>query len=336
MKAFILLLLTFSISLSDTLAHPSWGIVVDKQRNIYFTDISHNGRGSVWKLTREGKLELLLSDFHAHNVSLASDGSLITAHGEENHTMVRIHPDGRKDTLYTTRDYTEFNGGSATWSPKGEILFGAKKFIWRIVNAKKEKVSEHQFEWNQSVYVDEEGNIYGPDIGRDQGCLVKISPDGLAETLATHLITTKDGKFDPHQDVLLGITKGCDNHMYIAETAGQRIIRIVQKDEVETFYTSEADWFPTAIDFFAGDAYIMEYRFTKTGMAGPQIVKINEAGEKSVLLNYEEYQEQNPIAPLPYQPPFSLWLIVSFLSLATAVSIVAWQHRKSLRLKTSM
>lgn len=37
-------------------AHPAWGILVDKDRNIYFADIAHKGMGYVRKLTNKGEL----------------------------------------------------------------------------------------------------------------------------------------------------------------------------------------------------------------------------------------------------------------------------------------
>ena len=55
MKRFILtfLVLIAANYYSLLMAHPSWGIVVDSEENIYFADIFHNGRGSIWKLRKD-------------------------------------------------------------------------------------------------------------------------------------------------------------------------------------------------------------------------------------------------------------------------------------------
>lgn len=296
-------------------AHPAWGIVVDKHRNIYFADIIHNGRGSVWKLDNQGKLHLLLRDFHAHNVSLDENGRVVTAHGENNHTMVKLGADGHLDTLYHTLDYQEFFGGNCTYSPKRGIVFGAAKYVWTIGrDGERHKASEYKFGWNQTVYVDEEGNIYAPDIAVDNGSLVKIYPDGHAETIATDLYPKLDRPIDQHQDVLLGITKGCDNDIYTAETAGQRIIRIKEDGQTEIFYKSSGDWFPTGIDFFAGDAYILENKFGKQGLEGPRITMISESGNQTELFNYDTYAFGKAEKPEPSQKKNSLWLIVFIIA----------------------
>lgn len=290
----LLLSLVFIFTALFLQAHPPWGIVVDKHRNIYFPDLSHNGRGSVWKLSNDGKLTLLLKDFHAHNVSLDENGNLITAHGEENHTMIRLNKDGSMDTLIHSLDLNIFFGGNCTYTPKGEILFGLKKHIWRITKeGGKEKVSDFEFGWNQAIYADDEGNYYGPDIGNGKGKLIKITPNGEASVLADNLITKLPRGYDRHNDVLLGITKGCEGNMYIGDLAGRRIVKILDSGKVETFYTSEQDWSPTAIDFFAGDAYILEYK-TSNGLGGPRIVKIAEStGKREVLLDYDKRMQED-------------------------------------------
>jgi len=310
-------------------AHPSWGMVVDKHRNIYFADIGHNGKGSVWLYTNKGELKLLLRDFHAHNVSLDRDGNVVTAHGEGDHTMVRRYPDGSLDTLYSTSDFHEFFGGKCTYSPDGEIIFGIDHYLWKIKDGKKQKLSEHYFEWSQVVYVDEEGIIYAPDIGVDNGILVRVDTKGNAQIIAEDLITKLDRPRDKHNDILLGITRGCDGFMYICENAGQRVITILENKQTETFYKSEGNWFPSAIDFFAGDAYILEYENSPNGMAGPQIVKVDEFGDKSVLFNYEQYQksEFNPTA-LPGIGNREQWFLF-FIGLAV-ITVLAFGLRKAI------
>ena len=114
-------------------AHPSWGIVVDHERNIYFADITHNGRGSVWKLNHSEKLELLLSDFHAHNVNLDKNGNLVTAHGEGDHTMIRMTNGQLLDTLYQKFNWDEFFGGNCAYSKSGNIYFVINHYIWKLI-----------------------------------------------------------------------------------------------------------------------------------------------------------------------------------------------------------
>lgn len=291
-------------------AHPSWGIVVDKNRNIYFADISHNGMGSVWKLTNKGELKLLLGNFHAHNISLDKDNNLITAHGEIPHTLVKINQNGSIDTLYQTKDYKDFFGGNCAWSAKSEkIIYGLRehKFLREFdINGTQKNIGNYEFKWNQSIYVSPDGTIYATEIGVDNGCIVKIDTNGVSSFIAKNLITKLEREKDKHNDILLGITEGCDGHIYVAETAGKRIVRILKNGQNETFYKSEDIWTPTAIDFFSGDAYILEYK--ENGKAvGPRIVKIDESGNKSIIFNYDTY-EKSEIIPSTNPDNNTLWL----------------------------
>ncbi len=302
--------------------HPSWGIAVDKARNVYFADITHNGMGSVWKLTHDGNLELLLRNFHAHNVNLDQNGNVVTAHGENNHTMIRLHGSGNMDTLCHRMDYREFSGGNSCYSPLGEIVFSAEGYFWRIDSTgTRQRISNHKFKWNQTVYADEMGNYYGPEIGDSLGTLIKIDGKGKAQILATNLITKLDRPFDPHADILMGIAKGCDGHMYIAELAGKRIIRVLKNQNVETFYTSDNGWFPTGITFLAGDAYILEYR-DKNGIEGPRIIKLDESGTRRNLFTYEEYQPTKtaePIEQMASPRPMKLYIIFGIILIGGAI-----------------
>ena len=325
----ILILSQIVLISSQSMGHPSWGLVVDQDRNIYFADLAHNGMGSVWKLTNRGDLELLLSDFHAHNVSLDRDGSIITAHGEGSHTLVRIQQNGKIDTLYHTLDYKEFFGGNCAWSAKdAKVVYGLREheYIRELgLDGNQKNVGDYKFKWNQSVYVSPEGTIYATEIGRDNGCIVKIDTLGKASIIAKDLISKLDREKDIHNDILLGITKGCDGNIYVAETAGRRIAKILSDGQNDTFYKSEQGWMPTAIDFFSGDAYILEYR-NDSGSLGPRIIKIDEFGEMSVLFNYDAYQKGEILPSTDKNYPF--WYIVALLVLALSLTILLRKSRK--------
>ena len=288
-KIFLLVLL-FAVVAEP---HPSWGLVMDRNGNLYFADISHNG-GSVWKLTAAGELKLLLRNFHAHNVSLDNDQNLITAHGEGNHTMVRIHPNGKIDTLYHTNNYLEFFGGNCTWSQNGNIIYGLRehKYLRAIdKNGNQKNIGDYQFTWNQTVYAASDGTIYATEIGVGNGCIIKIDPSGNSEVIARNLISSLNRPKDIHNDILLGIKKDNNGFVYVAETAGKRIIKILSNGQTETFYKSEENWLPTAIEFNSGNSYIPEYK-SKNGNDGPRIIKLDKSGKKKIIFDYSNYTKE--------------------------------------------
>jgi sugar lactone lactonase YvrE len=292
MKNFILLLFVAFGSVTQLNAHPAWGIQVDKNENIYFADISHNGRGTIWKLTNQGELIALLKDFHSHNVSLDKDGNLYASHSEGIQRLVKILPDGKTfETLITERGETKFWGGNTTVSKNGNVYFGIRKHIWKYnKDSSPLKFNPHQLEWNQTVFVDENENIYVPDIGVGNGTVFKLTSDGKVEKIAEDLISKLDRPKDKHNDVLLGIAKDGDGFLYIAELAGRRIIKILKNGKAETFYKSEENWLPTAITFIEDEQYILEFG-TDREHIGPRIIKINKSGKKTELLNYGKYKK---------------------------------------------
>lgn len=279
---FLYLILFGCILVIPIYAHPAYGIVVDKYRNIYFADIHHNGRGSLWKLPNGGSPELLLGDFHAHNVALDEEGNIYSAHGEDTHTMIRISNNGI-DTLFSTSDITKFFGGNATYS-QGRIIFSLNHYLWKIEKDVTTKLSDHYFEWNQSIYADEDGVIYASDKAYNGGSIVKIKKDECSEVIASKLISILSRPVDKHNDVILGITKGCDDNIYVAESAGKRIIQVNKDGSTKTYYSPTDNWTPVGIDFFSGDAYVLEYQIEKN--LGPRITLIKEDFTKEILYQY--------------------------------------------------
>ncbi len=294
-KKYLLTIVTCLIFVIQLRAHPSWSIVVDKYKNIYFADLAHNGNGTLWKLSKDGKLTALFKDFHCHKVVLDKDHNLLAEYVGKNDKevfLIRIFPNGQTETLIQTENWDEFFVNCDV-ALSGNVYFNNKGYLWkRDVNGNVTKHSDHKLNQTQTLFVDELENVYAPDKGIDNGVIIKFDINGKAEIIASNLISELNRPKDPHNDVLLGITKGCDGHIYIAETAGQRIIKILDSIKSETFYKSDGDWFPTGIDFFAGDAYILEYK-TNNGVEGPRITKIDEAGNKTELFNYDKYQKGN-------------------------------------------
>ncbi|MDX1684032.1 MAG: hypothetical protein R3275_02290 [Saprospiraceae bacterium] len=290
-------LMAFLCSITLIKGHPSYGIAVDHNRNIYFADILHNGRGSIWKLTHHGELHLVLKDFHSHNLTLDTAGNIITGQGEGQHTFLRLCKSGERDTIFDTRDPELFTGDISGYDRWGNAYFVHEDQLWKVnPNGPPLRVSDERITWPRSIYVDDEGLVYITDIGEANGRLIRMDPgNGEHEVLASDLITELGRPLDKHNDILGGVTKGCDDLTYVTEYAGRRVIQIDHSGSARTFYRSSGEWIPTGLDFFSGDAYIMEYRFGKTGMMGPQIVKVTESGTRSIIFNFEGYSSYDEV-----------------------------------------
>lgn len=71
------LVAVLSLALSVS-AHPAWGIVVDSQKRIVFTDVRQN---AVWRVETDGRLTRLASEIHSHDLWIdVTDDALYGEH----------------------------------------------------------------------------------------------------------------------------------------------------------------------------------------------------------------------------------------------------------------
>ena len=274
------------------LAHPPYGIVMDHAGNLYFADIIHHGRGTLWKLDKNKKLTPLLKDFHAHNVNIDQAGNIYSAHGEETHTLIRINPAGDIDTLIMETDENQYFGGNAVVSNSGRIYFGINRKIWEWDNEKVDSINHEDLKWNQGFYVDQDETIYATDIGRGQGgSLIKIMRDGSSKVIADQLIDVGDGEFDPYSEVLLGVKKDDSGNVYVCDLGGKRVARIDDDNKVESYYESDEGWMPCGITFKDDKSYVIEFQ---DGMERFRIV-MNQGETKEVYYDFQDYSSQNRV-----------------------------------------
>lgn len=304
--------------------HPSWGIVVRDDGSIYFADLFHEGRGAVWKLSTDGKLSLILCDFHAHQVLLGHDDFVYAAHGEENQVLVRININDQIDTILEVDDYREFSGGNWTRSTTGAIAFGAKNGIWILEdNYELIPFNENCFKWNQNIIEADSISFYATEIGDSSGKILRVFPDRI-ELFAEDLFKKTGANFDPHAHVLLGLYKDHENSLYVAETSGNRIIKIDPKGKIEEFYKSSDGWSPTGIFRRGDDYYILEYQL-QGGVKGPQITRLSQSGQKEIVFNYEEYLTSGSVNDSGRERSRQWIVLPLVLLLALAVS---WLKKK--------
>jgi len=311
------ILLILSISL---LSHPPYGIAMDETGNLYFADILHNDRGTLWRLDKDKKLTAVLKDFHAHNINVDRKGNIYSAHGEDTHTLIRISPNGTIDTLIETEDINAFYGGSCTVSPRGKIYFGIDKKIWLWTQEGRKAINQIDLKWNQGFYVDEEETIYATDIGRGKGgSLVEIKPDGTSRIISENLIDVGNRDFDPTSEVLLGVNKDEEGNLYVADLGGKRIAKITPDGTVSTYYQGSADWKPCGMFFHKGAEYILEIG---KDWNGPRIIR-RTGTTTEVYFDYDSHQNHPKGVTRPRGMNMPWPFILVFLTvLVFAISLV--------------
>ena len=277
----IIFCLVFGI---PAIAHPGWGLSMDQNGNLYIPDIARNGKGTLWKLTPDRQLIPLMKDFHCHNVNVLPNGDMYAAHGENNHTLIRWSNDAL-DTIVHETNFDHFFGGNCVVSPNGNIYFSINHHIWqKFPDGRIEKANDQYLEWNQAIYVDENECIYVPDIGIEEGVLYRLSPGGNAEKIATQLVSRLERPRDKHNDVLLGMTKDKYGNIYIAESAGQRIIQINTSGQKNTYYQSESGWYPVGICIQNETDFLTEYH--QSSIYKTRVIRIEADGNPGVYFEF--------------------------------------------------
>lgn len=278
-------------------AHPAWGIAVDRSGNIYFADIGREGRGAVWRVDNNGRLQALLTDFHAHSVNVDDAGNVFAAHGEGRHLLLQLGQDGKVDTIAEAGDYREFNGGNCCVRGDGTVFFYAAHHVWRLDGSGvRQMFNSYYSGWTQTLYATGNGDVLIPDIGDSSGRVIRLRPDGSHVQVAEGLISTRGTPdYNRHGDVLFGISEDTKGNIYVCEAAGRRIVRITPDGGQSDFYSSEAGRLPTGLTFSDGSAFILEYGVRAE--TGPQIVRIAADGEKTILFNYDNYQDEIQYGP---------------------------------------
>lgn len=325
---FILTLIPFV-----SMGHPAWGIAVNSKGEIFFTDILHNGSGTVWKMSADGQLEKILVDFHAHDLQLDEYENLWVAEnrwiqgvveGEGEHTLLKISPDGKKDTILFTRDRDDFTGGTFAILSENEVLFTLNnKVCKKMVNGGVSEYIDFTFQRIVTLFIDDDKNLWITDKGYKQGTIYRYSPDKKLSEYATGLLPVNpENPLFPETrfHLLYGIGKDQQGNMYVTENADRKILRLDPTGNKLTVYQSSPPWHPIGLDFHKNSIYIMEAGYD-TRNIGPRILRLDPNGKLTELYNSETHQEGSIHPVHPELFPGSLMLILVIL---TPFLLITW------------
>jgi len=300
MSRLILVMFIFLCPVEKVLhAHPSWGIAISANGDIYFADVLHNGVGTVWKLDQQGNVSTVLTDFHAHNLQLDKEGNLWVSEdrwiqgeieGEGQQTFLKIGPDGKKETLIFTEDRDEFFGGGAVPGFNNDAYFGLNNKIFRKpFEGNTSLLIDHEFDRLVTLYTDKYNNLWITDKSYKNGTLFKWNTtNGLIEYAAQLLPKSPDNPIftEDRFQLLFGIKVDGLGNVYVCENADRKVLKINQESEVTTFYQSAENWYPAGIAFYKNSAYILEYGYDRKHL-GPRIIRLDADQSKTVLFHHK-------------------------------------------------
>ncbi|MBA2503791.1 MAG: SMP-30/gluconolactonase/LRE family protein [Pyrinomonadaceae bacterium] len=253
-------------------AHEGWGIVVDRQGQIYFSDIPTN---TIWRITRDGKLEAFLHDKHSHALILSENGTIYGTH--EHHAasvggVWWIAPDGgfsdvftptadfplnlhpfiidRNGNIYSTNSISFPNQSDKTTllkaTPGGDVTILAGG----IRGFRDGRGGEAQFSGIDGMAWAADGSLYVTD-----GVYVRrVAMDGTVTTLGGGALTSQS-----YGEDLMGLAVTPSGSVYVADYSQRRVLQLMPDGNTRTILETGLFWSPTGITIVGEELYVLEH-----------------------------------------------------------------------------
>ena len=238
-------------------AHPGVGLVMDRQGNVFYTDLAH-----VWRIAPDGRKSIAMRDVHTHELALDATDNL---YGEDlqfqggdkwrRRLWMRTPAGAVRDVIPWRSGFPRDFGvvrdraGATYWieSTRKRSLLRKRSPDGRLTTLAPQARLGSPLNW---LTVAADGSIYVVD-GRD---LRRIDPNGEVSTVAPALA-------GPRKDPWLGgMAIDPRGNVYVAVYSDSRVVRVTPGGKVAAVARSAAPWAPSGVLVAPnGDLWILEY-----------------------------------------------------------------------------
>jgi len=303
--------------MTDVLSHPAWGIVVDANGQIYFSDLE-----TIYKIDSQGKLSIFragVSGRHVHDLSIDAGGNI---YGWENvyepqtekhlRAFWKMSPKGEYTEIVSLTENPPL--GTSIWRDSDGNTYSVEP--WN--NEKKEtKIIKRTTDGKTSVFA---GGKYGyldgqkekaefnvitdMAFGKDNTIYLtnddkvrKIDRFGMVTTIYRNETTNQKQNNPEPFSRLYGLDVDKENNVVAADFANNRLLKISSDGKISTFLKSEKDWSPIGVATFGDEVYVLEVRpYTASIHTGNRVLKISSTGKSTVIANLENRNKsvENP------------------------------------------
>lgn len=334
-------------------AHPPWGIVVDRQGQVYVSDLE-----TIWKIDAQGKQKVFrpgVSGRHIHELTIDEAGNLfgedltyepstqrytsaiwkMTPAGGFSYVLaptqnapkgMSIWRDRDGNTHYLQKDNPKNEIVLLKRSPNGKItvLIGSRDAAERERQLVLYSMGGMEFAEDGALYLTDGESIY------------KVTTSGVVTTLirripAENSSGTKAGENSTTR--LLGLTVDNQGNIFAADLGNRRVLKIASNGNVSTLLHGEETWTPTGVAFKNGELYILESR---SASPATRVRKQASDGRVTVFAtigeNISQPTRENPpgesigtFAIGRQNPPYVLIVVCAS---AFALIFVIWRVRK--------
>ena len=268
LRPLVVLLLILAISfvfVSLSFAHPSSGIVVDRQGQVYFSDLSRglmriDARGKVTMVHQEG----------GHWLALDQAGSFSRVIFEKSTHWPRWF---KRRTGYNVKPALIGDAGSPLVVGKdGNLYFACddERLIPGGLQIGRLSPNGQETLLNPSLrQISEElGGIKGLAVGPDGSlyasypkAVLKITMDGTITTLVNPVVV-KDCELNVASNDspwLRGLAVSSTGIVYVAASGCGSVIKILPDGKVKTVLKAEKPWAPSGVAIHQGEVYVLEH-----------------------------------------------------------------------------
>ena len=331
-------------------AHPSWGVAVDPQGQVYFSDLE-----TIWKIDARGTLSVFragVSGRHTHELNVDEVGNVygedlsyvpateryiaalwkMTPSGAFSYVLAPTDDAPKGISIWRARDgstYSSLRRDTAPGvlllikrSPDGNTLtlFGDKDAAASVKQIVPYGVGGMAFGADGTLYFADGANV------------MKLTPGGAVSPLARDIQaegTAADNRAAATSTRILGLTVDDRGDVLAADHDGRRVIRITPRGEVSTLARAEQPWTPTGVAMRGNDIFILEAknppltaRVRKLSPDG-RLTLLATAGENTVLPAGPSPDTPSEDAPAPAarQVPYTS---IALAAGAVALALIIW------------
>ena len=289
-------------------AHPAWGIVVDRNNQIYFSDLE-----TIWKIDAQGKLTVFragVSGRHIHELTMDEGGNLYGAdYTYEPETQRYINaiwkmtPAGAFTYLLAPTDNP--SQGISIWRDcrgnmysveqnnhtKRETLLMRRTPDGSVTRLAGGSYGHADGQGRAAKFQSVNGMAWGMDGAlylADDMSVRRVAMDGTVKTLAADLdkkaLDNVSGDEDSYGG-LMGITIDAAGNVYVADYRNRRVVKIDSAGKVSTIVRAEPPFSPTGVTMDKrGNLYVLEVGFTPPRtFSGPRVRKFARDGHLTTL-----------------------------------------------------
>jgi hypothetical protein len=338
-------------------AHPAWGIVVDRNNQIYFSDIE-----TVWKIDAQGKLTVLragVSGTHVHEINLDENGNLCGVDNSYEPATQRfvaalwtITPDGKfsyvvAPTANPPKAMTNWkdSAGNSYYVGQSDNT-GRKIFVLKRTPdgevstlAGNRKTGD---EYRQVALYNLAGTAFGNDGAlyfSEHGNVHKVTMDGTMTLLARPVAIenrAESSMSDSSVTSLFGIALDEQRNVFVADYGYRRVLKITSDGEISTVALAEKPWSPTGVALKDGYLYILEFGFTPPSTYTSRVRKLWPDGRITTLVTLGENtnpstRESSAVGDPQRSTAFKPGMPYVLLGLGAgifALTVVMWRVRR--------